>query len=495
MTPADAQQLAAVTMAFVAISCAIGLGLYVWYAVMLSKVFAHAGLRSWSAWVPVYNQMQVFRLGGQHPLLALLLYVPIAQVVGLVFLVMALHRISGQYWRGVGTTVLGVLLPPVWATVIALGPSPDPERGRMPVRGASAGSIPPVAPGGPLSDPVATIASGWNAPCAAPVAAPRVPVTDPGARHAGTWPAGDSAPILPAWADLHPRGIAPAEAAPAAAAPTAAAPVPAAWQAAMPAAPSAFAGPVASAAPVAPAVAAAPAPTGAPVGSAVSEPVPRIPGRIEPLPAAPVASAAHLNAAPPLPDSAVLAGPALPSLPPVAAAPTFEPAASAAAAAVHAAPPVTALAVPVVTGAVQIGEAQAGPDDLDEDPLDRTVVVARKPLVTWRLVPESGEPLVLLGDVVLLGRSPRTAGVGESRLVVPDPSRTLSKTHAVLRLEGEAWSITDLASTNGVLVADEMGVDRLLDAGVPTPVPDRFVLGTLAVRIERNPPHTGIHGR
>ncbi|WP_232338896.1 DUF5684 domain-containing protein, partial [Agromyces aureus] len=183
MTPAEAQQLAAVTLTMVAVSFALGAGLYVWYSVMLARVFAHAGLTPWSAWVPVYSQMQVFRLGGQNPWLALLLLVPIAQLAGLFFLILALHRISGQYWRGVGTTVLGVLLPPVWATVLALGPSPDPERGRMPVRGASSGAIPPVAPGVTRDAALAAVTAGW--------------------------PAGDSAPILPAWADLHPRGAAP----------------------------------------------------------------------------------------------------------------------------------------------------------------------------------------------------------------------------------------------------------------------------------------------
>jgi hypothetical protein len=35
------------------------------------------------------------------------------------------------------------------------------------------------------------------------------------------------------------------------------------------------------------------------------------------------------------------------------------------------------------------------------------------------------------------------------------------------------------------MVPDGSGVDQLIDAGVPTPVGDRFVLGTLGVRLER----------
>ncbi|GAA1956479.1 hypothetical protein GCM10009717_23270 [Agromyces allii] len=478
-----------------AVSFAIGAGVYVWYSVMLAKVFAHAGLAPWSAWVPVYSQMQVFRLGGQNPWLALLLVVPIVQVAGLFFQILALHRISGQYWRGVGTTVLGVLLPPVWATVLAVGPSPDPERGRMPVRGASTGTIPPVAPGAPREAALAAVTAGWPAPggpagpgapgssdlgaLAAPafaVAAPVAPVA-PAPTQAG-WPAGDSAPILPPWADLHPRGAAPLPPMPAAA----------------PAAPAFL--------PAQPPVAAAAGPAPAPLATPIADPISRIPGRIEPIQAMPAASAAPLEAAPAAPVS-----PALPTLPPVGALSGGAPYVTAPAepitvgAPVVAAPPVAdpfAVAAPApFTEPLAPGTVVTGDDDLDDDLLDRTVVVARKPAVTWHLVPEGGEPLRLAGRVVLLGRNPRAAdpGAGEQRLVVPDPSRTLSKTHAVLSLDGEQWSITDLHSTNGVLVPDGFGDDVLLDPDVPTPVPDRFVLGTLSVRIERDPPIAGVPGR
>ena len=500
MTPADAQQLAAVTSTIVVISLAIGIGVYVWYSVMLAKVFAHLGLAQWSAWVPVYSQMQVFRLGGQNPWLALLLYVPIAQLVGLVFQVMALHRISGQYWRGVGTTVVGVLLPPVWATILAAGPSPDPERGRMPRRGASTGPIPPVAPSGPLAASVAAVASGWAATAAAPAAPPAMatatamPVAAAPTRTA--WPAGDAAPILPAWADPQPRADGPIT------------PVPA------PSAPPA----VVAAPRIVPATPAAPAPSVGsggdaawPLGTPVGDPVSRIPGRIEPLPVLPVASAAHLNAA----KSAPVAGSALPALPtlpsalpavgqPLAAPePPAAPEPTAVAEETSLARPrdsveaAAAVAPPAFAELLAAGSVVTGDDELEDDLLDRTVVVDRRPIVTWRLVTEGGEALRLAGTVVLLGRNPRPAnpGIGEQRLVVPDPSRTLSKTHAVLRLDGEQWSITDLDSTNGVLVPDWEGVDRLLDPGVPTPVPDRFVLGTLSVRIERDPPAAGVSGR
>ncbi|HEY1105930.1 MAG TPA: FHA domain-containing protein, partial [Agromyces sp.] len=148
--------------------------------------------------------------------------------------------------------------------------------------------------------------------------------------------------------------------------------------------------------------------------------------------------------------------------------------------------PATVAAAAVPAGGYDPADAETiVTGDGDDDPLDRTVVVSRRPVVPWRLVLDDGTVLAVDAVVVVLGRNPRAALTGEQRLVVPDPSRTLSKTHAVLRLEGDQWTLTDLDSTNGVMVPDASGVDQLVDAGVPTPVRDRFVLGTLGVRLER----------
>lgn len=482
MTNADTQQLAALSLMMLGISFLVAVGVYVWYAVMFAKVLKRFGQPAWSAWVPVYNEMQLFKIGGQQPWLALLLYVPLAQIVGIVFKVFALHRISQQSWRGIGTTVLGVLLPPVWATVLAFGPSPDPEQGRMPVRSTPAGEIPPVAPTGPL----AGTAPGAPAPAAA---APSTPVAPDGwflaQQQAGPAPivppAPTAAPVQPA----APVQTAPPAswAAPANAAPPAAA-VPGSATVAGPAVPppasaepggtGATGGAAALSSLFAPPSDAPPAPAAAP-----AEPA-RIPGRIEPLPPAPVmpppaATPVSPAATPPAPPAAAPAPPAAaqPVPSPLPGLPVAPPPGLAAAAATPIAGYDPADAETIVTG------------DGEDDPFDRTVVVTRRPTVPWRLVLDDGTPLSLDAVVVVLGRNPREALTGEQRLVVPDPSRTLSKTHAVLRLEGEQWAITDLDSTNGVMVPDGSGVDQLIDAGVPTPVGDRFVLGTLGVRLER----------
>jgi len=460
MTPADSQQFAVVMLVTTLVWFVVALGLYVWYAAMLARVFEKFGLPAWSAWVPVYNEMQLFGLGGQPKWAAILLYVPIVQLVGLYFRILAVHRVTTQCWRGVGTTVVGILLPPVWATMLALGAAPDPERGRLPkpfgtntgpspvaqgpLAAGQPGVIPPVAPQGsaflPSQEPFAAGGPG-HAPAHAPFSAP-APAT---ARPAPAAPA--AAPIVP------PSFAVPPVTPPAGGTLPPAPPQQPAAPVAQPAAPV-FAPPAAPAAPPA-----APA-ASAPAAPAASPAAPAEPNRIEPMPPGP----AFVESASAFADSASM----------------FAGAASAFAASARAEPAFSPPADDEIADAATIMVAPA-----DEDPIDRTVVVERRPRITWILVTDEGARLPLDAALVVLGRNPRQVGEGEQRLVVPDSSRTLSKTHAELRRDGEQWTVVDLGSTNGVLVPDRFGEEQLIDPGVPTPVAERLVLGTLGLRILR----------
>ena len=60
-------------------------------------MFRKSGEQGWKAWVPVYNQVVLFRLGGLSGWLVLLYLVPVA---GWVVMIIACHRIVGH--DGVG---------------------------------------------------------------------------------------------------------------------------------------------------------------------------------------------------------------------------------------------------------------------------------------------------------------------------------------------------------------------------------------------------------
>jgi len=139
-------------------------------------------------------------------------------------------------------------------------------------------------------------------------------------------------------------------------------------------------------------------------------------------------------------------------------------------------------AAPPVVTPPDLVPATLGTPDSDED---HTLVVARPPRVVWSLVLDSGAYLPLDSASVVLGRAPGRKVEGSPALAVPDDTKTLSKVHARLDRDGEVWSITDLGSTNGVVIG-EGAEERTLGANESAVVTGRFVLGELGLRIERS---------
>lgn len=114
----DSTALVAVT----ATSLLVGALLYVWTAIALSALFRKSGEAGWKGWVPVYNVGVLFQLAGYPWWSVLLFLIPIAgPVIVFVVFVLAALRVNRAFGFGGGMTVLAVLLPPVWATVLGFG--------------------------------------------------------------------------------------------------------------------------------------------------------------------------------------------------------------------------------------------------------------------------------------------------------------------------------------------------------------------------------------
>jgi hypothetical protein len=122
-------------------------------------------------------------------------------------------------------------------------------------------------------------------------------------------------------------------------------------------------------------------------------------------------------------------------------------------------------------------------EDEEDDELDRTVVVDRRPVVPWRLRTDDGFEVALTASKIVLGRNPSTGELDVEALAIPDTTRTLSKTHARLDLVDGAWTVTDLGSTNGVLVVDADGAEELIPVNEATPLRARFVLGKVGMAL------------
>lgn len=352
---------------------------YVVYAAALSRLFSRSGVESWRGWVPILNVAEVFRLGRVAPVMVLFFFVPIANIYALYLLAVAANRIGQRQGRSAGSVVLAIVLPPVWAALLAWGRQAE-------------------LPGFERQQFESRASNGFGVPATGPLAEPQVQVHAPA-------PARD---VIPA-----------------------AAPMPA---------------PTLS--------------TFAPPPLQVIAPMPQF-DAAEPSPAEP--------------------SPAAPAL--IIHNPWADPAER------GESPQVASAAPGILVGAAPSSAIGSDSDSVDrgddEEYLD-TVVVDRHPRREWELVLETGATYPLASATVALGRKPEGTDPAVQYLAVSDTTRTLSKHHAILRLEQNVWTITDLSSTNGVILVDSDGQEHPLASASPAPIADRgFRLGSVSMTLRR----------
>jgi len=108
----------------------------------------------------------------------------------------------------------------------------------------------------------------------------------------------------------------------------------------------------------------------------------------------------------------------------------------------------------------------------------------------FTLASAAGETIELTGRVIV-GRNPTidAAHVGATPIALADPTRTVSKTHALIDVREGRVVITDLHSTNGVAVQAGGGELTVLDPGAPAEleVGATLRLGDLALTLRRTP--------
>jgi len=471
----------------------IGIALYVWMSLALSAMFRKMGEEPWKGWVPLLNQATVLKWGGYSPLLILLVLIPIiGPIIVLVLLVISAHRINPGFGYGTGMTVLSALLFVVWASILGFGPAP--WRGARPsvapaAAPPSAAGMPPAPPRPPLPPTSAAFAASTAAPAGFPPVPP-VPTSFPAAAPAA--PAAFSAadplaaqPVLPP--PPTPAGWAP-QAGVASRTPVEdPEPDVGSWPSEIDdvsaVSPSPF--------PPSAAAAAGPRRASAPEGGPVvpSAPADEVPGLISFVPGRRSDAAEPVTRMPvtapietPLPSRAAARAEADDGFPelsgevsavvgsPIAGTPLSARSSVAAQQRAQQHSDLPDAAPPAA--------APSTADLPDEDEVDQTVMVRRKK-ITWQLVPASSTPVPLTADVVVLGRRPiADPSFPQAQLIaVQDDARTVSKTHARLELRGEKWLVTDLGSTNGVLVRTLMGEEVEVEPGTELEAGERFFLG------------------
>lgn len=480
----------------------VGLAYYVWYLWSLSRLFPKLGLPSWAGWVPLWNQWQLIQRGGLPGWTVVLGLVPGLGIVVLVMTIIAINRLNAEHGKGPGFTVLGAFIPPLWAMLLAAhiddygysgrdygsveqGGSPQYQRGGAYQPGAreyqqsTGDGWAAVAPPGPAAPGVP------GAPAQPQQYAPPMPAqhaVPPPAPQAA--PAAGSPPSVPgqpqpvnAWGFSSTtegafERLASDEQAPRSAPPLGSRtpPQPFSWPEPQEELEARRAREQAA------------APGQVPPGQAPPGQVP--PGQVPPgLPQPPQPQPQPVRLPEPPAGPTIFDRPGYP-VPEAPAVPRGFPAAAGPEHAQAPPPPVVPAPAPApapapVTPATP-APAAAAPDDEDSD--DRTVVVSRR--VRWGVELPDGEVLELEGDDIVIGRKPEPAG-GATVLQIADPTRTMSKTHARLRRDGDDWTVEDLQSTNGVALIDERGETVALEPGREYEVIDQLVIGTLEVRLRR----------
>ncbi len=114
----------------------------------------------------------------------------------------------------------------------------------------------------------------------------------------------------------------------------------------------------------------------------------------------------------------------------------------------------------------------------EDDSLFHTQLVQRsESALPWQIRFADGGQRAFAAAMVL-GRNPvPPPGVVATPVALDDPHRSVSKTHALLELrDGMPW-LTDLHSTNGTTVTNEVGEAMVCEAGVALPLGDGWTAG------------------
>ncbi|WP_225752948.1 FHA domain-containing protein [Actinotalea sp. Marseille-Q4924] len=194
------------------------------------------------------------------------------------------------------------------------------------------------------------------------------------------------------------------------------------------------------------------------------------------------------------PEPAVVPAPA--AVPAPAPAPAPAPVPAPAPAPAPEPTPHDASSVPTDATVAAVPGPAGAPDDADHDGttvLSSDVVALRRQLPEWAgdgvpgplAVPAPNRPapakirlssglVVSLNRPVLLGRAPQVSRVSNREMprliTVASPRQDISRTHAEVRMDGDDVLVTDLRSTNGVLLLRQGHGPQRLHPGEPTVV-------------------------
>lgn len=125
--PTQAQDLSAgdtvLLLVFTILWLAIVVVMYVIVSILLGRIFKKAGQQQWKAWVPIYNQWTLLQLGGKPGWWALVMLIPIVQIVGIVMLYISMYNIGLKLQKSGVFVLWAIFFPLVWYVWLAVDKS------------------------------------------------------------------------------------------------------------------------------------------------------------------------------------------------------------------------------------------------------------------------------------------------------------------------------------------------------------------------------------
>ncbi len=123
MSPADTAAAAGAFMFFMMFMLVAVAVSYVVFALLLGRIFAKAGVPQWKAWVPVYSNWVMLEIGGQAGFWAVLAFIPVVNIVSIVFMFIAMYNIGLKLGKEGAFVLLAIFLPLVWFIWLAVDKS------------------------------------------------------------------------------------------------------------------------------------------------------------------------------------------------------------------------------------------------------------------------------------------------------------------------------------------------------------------------------------
>jgi hypothetical protein len=123
LTPAEQTAVAGAILFFIVFMLFAVVITYVISSLLLTRIFKKAGVETWKAWVPVYNNWVLLEMGEQKGYWAVIALIPVVNIIAAVFMIIAMYNVGLKFGKEGAFVLLAIFLPIVWLIWLAVDDS------------------------------------------------------------------------------------------------------------------------------------------------------------------------------------------------------------------------------------------------------------------------------------------------------------------------------------------------------------------------------------